>query len=207
MKVVTLLGSDFSESCLLLSQKIDKEYNPDLVIGVLTGGGYVGREIFKTLSGMSGRKYAEIKIQRLSTKQKENGLLKLVLKYSPTFLLNWLRMLESVVLEKKARKHNPKRSGTIVIPSDINSFLKESPKNILLVDDAIDSGATLNLLKEYLELHYNNAAIKIAVITVTTPHPIIDADFCLYHDRVLVRFPWSNDIKKRNDAKSGSHRP
>ena len=207
MKVITLLGSDFSESCLLLSQKIDKEYNPDLVIGVLTGGGYVGREIFKTLSGMPDRKYAEIKIQRPDTKQKENGLLKLVLKYSPTFLLNWLRMLESVVLEKKARKHNPKRSGTIVIPSDINSFLKESPKNILLVDDAIDSGATLNLLKEYLELHYNNAAIKIAVITVTTPHPIIDADFCLYHDRVLVRFPWSNDIKKRNDAKSGSHRP
>lgn len=197
MKVITLLGSDFSESCLLLSQKIDKEYNPDLVIGVLTGGGYVGREIFKTLSGMPGRKYAEIKIQRPDTKQKENGLLKLVLKYSPTFLLNWLRMLESVVLEKKARKHNPKRSGTIAIPNDIDSFLKENPKNILLVDDAIDSGATLNLLKEYLESHYDNVAIKIAVITVTTPHPIIDADFCLYHDRVLVRFPWSNDVKKK----------
>lgn len=207
MIVITLLGSDFSKSCALLSQKISKVYNPDLVIGVLTGGGYVGREVFKALPSIPKRRYTEIKIQRSGTKRKEKGLLKQVLKYSPTFLLNWLRMLESVVLEKKAQKHNPKRSGTIVIPSDINSFLKESPKNILLVDDAIDSGATLNLLKEYLELHYNNAAIKIAVITVTTPHPIIDADFCLYHDRVLVRFPWSNDIKKRNDAKSGSHRP
>ena len=46
-------------------------------------------------------------------------------------------------------------------------------------------------------MHYNNISIKIAVITVTTPHPIIDADFYLYHNRVLVRFPWSNDVKKK----------
>lgn len=197
MKVITLLGSDFSESCLLLSQKVNETYSPDLVIGVLTGGGYVGQELVKTLPESSDRKYIEIKIQRSGTKKKEKGFLKLVLRYAPTFLLNWMRMLESVILERKAQKNNPKRTGTIIIPKDIDGFLKENPKKILLVDDAIDSGATLNLLKEYLESHYKNAAVKIAVITVTTPHPIIDADFCLYHDRVLVRFPWSNDVKKK----------
>lgn len=197
MKVITLLGSDFSDSCLLLSQKVNETYSPNLVIGILTGGGYVGQELVKALPKSSERKYTEIKIQRSGTKKKEKGFLKLILKYSPTFLLNWMRMLESVILERKAQKNNPKRTGTIIIPKDIDEFLKENPKKILLVDDAIDSGATLNLLKEYLESHYKIAAVKIAVITVTTPHPIIDADFCLFHDRVLVRFPWSNDIKNK----------
>lgn len=49
MKVVSLLGSAFAESCRLLAQKISKDYNPDLVIGVLTGGGYVGKEVFSSL--------------------------------------------------------------------------------------------------------------------------------------------------------------
>lgn len=51
-------------------------------------------------------------------------------------------------------------------------------------------------------MHYNNISIKIAVITVTTPHPIIDADFYLYHNRVLVRFPWSNDVKRKMRQKA-----
>lgn len=128
MKVINLLGSDFSESCTLLSQKVSKNYNPDLVIGVLTGGGYVGKNVFKALPATSKKKYTEIKIQRSGTKKKERGLIKALLKYSPIFLLNWMRMLESVILEKKAQKNNPKRSGEITIPTEIDSFLKESPK-------------------------------------------------------------------------------
>lgn len=197
MKVINLLGADFESACHHLASKVLETYQPDLVVGVLTGGGYVGREMMKALPESLDRKYTEIKIQRLSTKKKEKGLLKVIIKYSPTFLLNWMRMLESVVLERKAKKDNPKRTGTIIIPEEIDEFLKESPKKILLVDDAIDSGATLNLLKEHLGIYYKDAAIKLAVITVTTPHPITDADYYLYHDRVLVRFPWSNDVKKK----------
>lgn len=196
MKVINLLGADFELACRHLALKVLETYQPDLVIGVLTGGGYVGREMMKALPESLDRKYAEIKIQRSGTKKKEKGLLKVIIKYSPTFLLNWMRMLESVVLERKAKKNNPKRTGPIIIPEEIDEFLKESPKKILLVDDAIDSGATLYLLKEHLGI-YKNAAIKLAVITVTTPHPITDADYYLYHDRVLVRFPWSNDVKKK----------
>ena len=198
MKVITLVDEKFSQSCLLLSKKINQTYNPDLVIGILTGGGYVGRKIFNYLNDNKQKKYTEIKIQRKkNTAPKSKGLFKIILNYSPTFLLNWMRILESLYLEKKAQKNNPKRIGTITISDEIDIFLKESPKKILIVDDAIDSGATLNLLKEYLNMHYNNISIKIAVITVTTPHPIIDADFYLYHNRVLVRFPWSNDVKKK----------
>lgn len=197
MKVISLLGSDFSESCSLLSQKISKSYNPDLVIGVLTGGSFVAKNILCSLPHNDERLYIEVKVQRSDTKKKEKGIVKYVLSYSPTFLLNWMRILESLFLEMKAKRYNPKREGKIELPVNIDSFLKTRARNILLVDDAIDSGATLNLIKAYLLNHYKDITVKIAVITVTTTHPIVDADYSLFHDRILVRFPWSNDVKKK----------
>jgi len=129
MKVVSLLGSDFVESCRLLAQKISKDYNPDLVIGVLTGGGYVGKEIFHFLPHSEKQLYIETKIQRVNTKTKEKGIIKRILKYSPTFLLDWMRMLEAIVLEQKAkRENNLKREGVISFPSNVDSFLKSEFK-------------------------------------------------------------------------------
>lgn len=69
MKVITLLGSDCSESCFLLSQKVSETYSPNLIIGILTGGGYVGREMMKSFN--KDVAYTEIKLQRGSTKAKE----------------------------------------------------------------------------------------------------------------------------------------
>ena len=66
MKVVSLLGSAFAESCRLLAQKISKDYNPDLVIGVLTGGGYVGKEVFSSLPHTEKRLYTETKLLQKS---------------------------------------------------------------------------------------------------------------------------------------------
>lgn len=197
MKVISLLGSDFTESCHLLAQKISKDYNPDMVIGVLTGGGYVGKEVFHSLPYREKRFYIETKVQRTNTKTKGKGIIKQLFKYSPIFLLDWMRMLESVILEQRARRKNPKREGRINFPQDIDFFLRSEPKKVLLIDDAIDSGATLHLIKGYLENHYTNITVKIAVITVTTPNPIVDADYFLFHNRILVRFPWSNDVAKK----------
>ena len=180
MKVVSLLGSAFAESCRLLAQKISKDYNPDLVIGVLTGGGYVGKEVFSSLPHTKKRLYIETRIQRTNTKTKEKSIIRQIFKYSPIFLLDWMRMLEAVILEQKAKRKNPKREGVISFPQDVDSLLKSELKNVLLI-----------------EKHYANIVVKIAVITVTTPNPIVDADYFLFHDRVLVRFPWSNDVKMK----------
>ena len=107
------------------------------------------------------------------------------------------RFIETVA-ELRSKKNNPKREGKIILPPQIDSFLKQGHKNILLVDDAIDSGATLNLIKEHIHKNYQNSNIKIAVITITTKEPIISADYYIYNNRTLIRFPWSNDIKKKN---------
>lgn len=198
MKVTTLINEDFLNTCLELSKKISSDFQPDLIIGVLTGGGYVGKEIYNYLKSIQNQKicYIEIKVQRKGTSKKGKGFFKLILKYSPIFLLNWMRIIESIILERKSKKKNPKREGKIILPSTIDSFLRQGNRNILLVDDAIDSGATLNLIKEHIHKNYPNSNIKIAVITVTTKTPIINADYYIYNNRTLIRFPWSNDIKK-----------
>lgn len=198
MKVKTIIGKEFAETCRALAESISLNYCPNLIIGVLTGGGYIGRELYDVLKQKNDCAYTELKVQRTNTQKKENTLVKAVLKRAPIFLLNWMRMLESFVLEKRAKKHNPKREGKIVFSAEILKFLEsDDRKRILLVDDAIDTGATLNLIKEHLEKHFKNIEIKIAVITVTMPHPIVDADFYLFHNRTLIRFPWSNDLKKK----------
>ncbi len=195
MRVKTLLGDDFIKSCIYLSDNIAKDYRPDIVIGVLTGGGYVGREISNNLKTISKHLYTEIRIQRKDTKKKDQGILHKVLQMLPYVILDWLRMAEMLYEDTKAKKFNPKREGIVAFPDEVNDCLKSGNCKVLVVDDAIDTGATLKLIYDYIKDNYPSADVRIAVVTVTSNHPLIDADYCLFHDRTLVRFPWSNDVK------------
>lgn len=196
MKVKTLYTEDFNKECLLLGHDIYADYDPDVIIGVLNGGGYVGRQIVQV--SPKETTYVEVKIQRDGTTKKEKGLIHRILQSLPYGVLNILRILESIVLEYKSKKNNTKRKGTIKLPDNVVSFLSDGEnKKVLLVDDAIDSGATLLLIKQYLMSKFENIDVKIAVITITTKQPLVVADYYRYYNRTLIRFPWSNDIKKR----------
>jgi hypoxanthine phosphoribosyltransferase len=139
--------------------------------------------------------YTDIKIQRKTTKRKERKIIRKILQIMPQFITNWLRMLESEILRIKIKFGEPQRVGNIEFEDRIdNILLKRGCKNILIVDDAIDSGTTLKLIYSYIKTNYSVNVIKVAVITVTNNKPIIDADYYLYHNRTLVRFPWSNDV-------------
>ena len=194
MRVKTLLGDDFHKSCMTLCDRVKVDYTPNLIIGILTGGGYVGREISNEWPDAD---YSEIRIQRKDTAKKEEGFRHIILQALPYFMLNWLRMAEMAYEGLKAKKYIPKREGCVELSPEIDIMLKEKKTNILLVDDAIDTGATLKLIKETFSDRYPLATIKIAVVTVTSNHPLIDADYYLFHDRTLVRFPWSNDVKRK----------
>lgn len=194
MRVKTLLGDSFKHACFRLGQKVTDGYCPDIIVGILTGGGYVGREFAKE---WPDARYIETRVQRKDTAKKEKGVRHKVLQILPYFILNWLRMAEMLYEDLKAKKSNPKREGKVELPDDVDKLLKEKKQNVLLVDDAIDTGTTLKLIHETLSNRYPLATIKIAVITVTSNKPMIDADYYIYHDRTLVRFPWSNDVKHK----------
>lgn len=107
-------------------------------------------------------------------------------------------MAEMLYEDFKARNSNPKREGEICFSGEVVEFLNSNANSkVLIVDDAIDTGATLKLVKDKILEKYPKTIVRIAVITVTSNRPLIDADYCIYHNRTLVRFPWSNDVKKK----------
>ena len=120
-----------------------------------------------------------------------------VLKLLPYPLLDAMRIVEAMLLSMG--RHAKGRAGhaEAMLPDGLISDLrkKESPE-ILIIDDAIDSGDTLSAIVESLRKTNPDTSIITAVITETTLHPRVRADYTLYRNRTLIRFPWSNDYKE-----------
>lgn len=188
MRVVTLDTHSFEAECRRLRDAL-KGYNPDLVIAIPTGGRYVADAMFPD------KFVVEISLQRHSTRiKKHNVFFQCVMKNAPYPVLDAMRICESYVLQWLT---TPKRKfidkGNI--PSTI-SYAICAASNIIIVDDAIDSGATAEAVANVVRDINPEAVIRIAVITVTTSNPLIQPDFTLYNNRTLIRFPWSMDMKK-----------
>lgn len=197
LKVKNVLGTDFDLCCEELGKQIKNQgFSPNLIIGVLTGGGYVGHNLYNYFRKDNPHLlYKETKLQRGSTKLKSKSNIKIILKQLPYTILNIIRILEVEILELKAKFITPSRYGTLKLDSETIKFLKEGNKNVLIVDDCIDTGMTLKIIKDYISKEFNESNnIKLAVITTAHRHPIITADFSLYN-RVLIRFPWAYDTK------------
>lgn len=185
MKVKTLHKSDFEKQCQNLFSKI--EMQPDVVVGILNGGGFVLDEYKKNALGKT--EFATVKLQRDLTKGiKRKNLLQKCLKALPNRLLDGLRRLEHHrSLNRKLNK----------IQSDIEIKINLKPEKvntILILDDALDSGVTIKSVIQYLQKQCLNSEIKTAVISWTNSESIITPDYYIFKN-TLVRFPWSLDYK------------
>lgn len=194
MAVVTFNPTLLAEACHQLSCRVKAGgYTPSLLIGIQHGGAEVARRMRNDFPEAA---YCEVRLSRPGTEQKSNGLAHRLLQHLPLWICNTLRIVESRVNEWRSKGKDPVRIGTIRLPQDITSTLSNSSNpSILLIDDAIDTGATIQQARLQLLKQFPDITIRVAVITVTIPHPICDADFCLYHNRTLCRFPWSNDYR------------
>lgn len=188
MPVITLHPHLLAEAAHRLSHRIQAAgCKPALVIGIQSGGAKVAQLM---RSDFPEAAYAEVKISRPSTGKKEHGVLHRLLQRMPLWLCDVLRVVESRIGEWRSRGSVPQRVGTVTLQAQVPAGAV-----VLLVDDAIDTGATIHSLREQLNAQLPLADIRVAVITVTTSHPVCDADFCLYRNRTLCRFPWSNDYR------------
>lgn len=197
MPVVTLTPTLLAQACHHLSSRIQTAgVQPDLLIGILTGGAEVARLM---RSDFPQARYCEVRLSRPDTRQKGQGLTHRLLQHMPLWLCDRLRMAESRIREWLSRKVAPQRLGDLSLPSDIDAWLRQatgtSAPVVLLIDDAIDTGATISRAREQLQQQYAGLNVQVAVLTVTTAHPACEAQFFLYHNRTLCRFPWSNDYK------------
>lgn len=197
MQVLTLDTVAFDQHAAQLAQIIEKDLHFDALVGIRRGGTFVCDALCKHFpKERYGSRY-DVALQRPSTKKK-NGTISKILKHLPTNILDIMRMTESKILAFHRKIKGTPATPKVNIPTGLETILKtvDIPK-ILIIDDAIDSGDTLFAISKTLKELNPNVIIRIAVITVTTLTPRIDANYALYRNRTLIRFPWSNDYKNK----------
>lgn len=190
MDVITLTYSKAEQCAEKLINEID--FHPDLVIGVLNGAKFLIEE-FKKSKKFETSRFIEVKLQRESEKVKRNKIVSIILKILPYYLLNRLRIIESEKVKSKIKKVDfLELNSKIVILDNLPNI---DVKKILIIDDALDSGKTIYLIKNELTKKYPNLTeIKSAVIAWTIDQSIVKPDYYVYKN-TLVRYPWSKDFK------------
>ncbi len=182
--VVTFDGKCLADACRRLGGMVaGSGYEPDIIVGIRSGGEYVAAELI-TMFPKSRLGFIDLK--RPGTRRKSR--IKKILRFLPSGVLDRLRILESRLVALKA----PKVNDAVVVPQGLSGL---GPVEILVADDAVDSGATLASVIKGLANANPGAKIRSAVITVTTVSPMVTPDYALYNNRTLIRFPWSMDWK------------
>lgn len=196
MKIVTLNNAGLDWQTNILAKKIVEDHPApfDIILAVKKGGSYVARSFLKSYPPESVRFFGEVDLHRPSTKYKK-GFLVSMLPHVPLWILNAMRFTEATLLKLKQQL----RTGNVPhidLDSEISTQLtnKETPE-ILLIDDAVDSGATARGIIDAILRENPKSKVKIMAITVTTDSPMVMAEYYTYADSTLVRFPWSKDYK------------
>jgi len=191
--VAELYEQDFDEACRRLAE-VCAPFAPDVVIGIATGGTHVCDAMVGYLP--SAPTVAILTIQRPATSAKHALGLSRALTSLPRPLADVLRWLEVEYREATLRKIAPadleQRALAVADRSEIGG--SAAPLHVLIVDDSVDSGRTLQLAMLAVAHAYPGAVIRTAVLASTWRRPPVIPDFCL-HERTLLRLPWSLDAR------------
>lgn len=184
-----------NEASIALNNQIFPNFLPEIIIGIRTGGFTVAEIMAK--KALHKPVLLAISRQRASTqtKSKVKGL-KGILRLLPYFITDFLRIAEHKRLNSKPADDSQPFAPDIDELVTLRGVLRTRENyKILIVDDAIDSGATMKAVYDVVRAEANSACnIKTAAITVTTDSPLIQPNYTLY-SHVLCRFPWSFDFK------------
>jgi len=163
---------------------------PDLIVSVATGGDYVVR----AFDVPDNVKVISVKKQRKSTIVKENKLILFnFINKMPMFFADTLRRIEHYHRVRSFKK-NKKRLKYFTNEGYDIPFYNEV-ENILVVDDAVDTGETLSCIIQSIKMRYPSAFLRSAALTTTMQKPITSPNYTLYRN-VLLRFPWSKDYRE-----------
>lgn len=190
-KVVEYSETDVEAAMLSLAEcASEQQLTPACIVGVLNGGKLPAQHF---AAQFPTAQILFFKLQRQTSGSLKSSILSKVKKL-PRPIVNILRSLEmslSIYIRRKS----------VLVDEDATSYFKEhlrlekitEQSPIFLVDDAIDSGATLATLVESLKAAgVKRERIKVVAIVHTLSQPLITADF-VKERGVLIRFPWSGD--------------
>ncbi len=190
-----------------LAAQVQQDFRPNIVLGVRTGGYIVADLMMEALPVEAI--LLPITCRRPSTGKKQKfAVVKDMLQALPQPITDQLRVIEHRMLTQR-RPPQPLSAFT----PDVDELaqithllsLRGGEARVLVVDDAVDSGATLRaVLDTVAEILPPDAVLKSAALTVTTASPLAEPDFAAYR-YVLCRFPWSLDFRRQtgSDLRSG----
>lgn len=193
MRVENLIDRNFETACQNLARQAHERMQPNLVIGIRRGGVWVRDAMKPALPAHI--KFGEIGLQRSGT-AKKNQLNK-VLKSLPQWLCNLLRISEAYARRIKHACCRPKLYPLESLSFDPASeaLLQSAPQQIWIVDDAVDSGKSMASIREKIASYPHQHQVVYIAFTVTEKRTLLMPDVYLYNEGVLLRFPWSNDVK------------
>lgn len=189
-RVIDCTDEMFFSTCTNLRKKIDIQINPDLVIGVMTGGA----EVVATMIEHGGSWHAcgYISASRPSTTAKKVRFAGII-SHLPRQLNNLLRGMEHLIRLSSFHKKRVVSERSIELSTELLDLINNA-NCICVVDDAIDSGSSLLQISNAIYKIKPEAVVYTAVIVQTFSQPLLIPDITLFQD-VLVRFPWAIDAR------------
>lgn len=188
MRVVDCVDETFAEHCRTLAEFAAADYCPDLLVAIERGGLHVAHEILA--GGVLAADLVTLTAHRPATAVKRGLKLKVPISRLPRFIANWLRLLEHYIrLTTTTRTSVP--APDVIAGPQVRARISASER-LLVVDDAVDSGATLAAVIRELRM-ITEAEIRSAVLVVTFPAPAVIPEYAVHRKGVLLRLPWSDD--------------
>ena len=175
-----------------------RDFRPDLVVGIATGGEVVARLMLSHMH--EGMEMVAIRLQRPATEVKQVLRVDRLLKRAPRPLVDLLRWVEVEYRELAYRLARRASGPSVGSPRDqvALDLLRpvEGAARVLVVDDTVDSGRTLSRACDLVQVVNPQAEVRTAVLTSTWRRPPVAPDYCLF-ERTLLRLPWSFDAAVR----------
>lgn len=185
MKYIELSRKDLESQCNSWAQEIKKAYQPDLIVYVAKAGYLIGREM-KTVF--------HVPLVGISATREGNALKEIVgpiVSKLPNFVRNVL-----IALELKSDTHSKNTERKIQFHEGMLNMKSENIHHILVVDDSVDTGHSMQQVVSAISKVFKDADIKIAGLNVwDKSRDIIDTDFALYTNTV-IKTPMSKDSKE-----------
>lgn len=197
--VITLSRVEFRSACANLMTLAERDGRPDMIVGIPTGGMYVAVAMLDSLMELP---VYPVRCRRPSTRRKQGSAIKSLVANLPRPVADRMRLIEHAMLTARATSA-PESRGYRIDEEQLDSLgaamrAAGPHPSVLVVDDAVDTGATLAMVMEAVDARApSGARIRSAAIVQTTVSPLISPDYVLYHNQ-LCRFPWSLDAAAMN---------
>lgn len=179
-KLVTYQSINYDETeklSKMLAYKIQKEYQPELLLFIARGGHIVAKEMQEVFH------IPMIDIDCSSNTDRKSDIL---MPYLPEIAKKTLRT-------RAVLKQNPTKPFTKNITYSKQQWkFYQTVNKILIIDDTIETGKTIRHILPIVQDYFQNADIKIATLS---NFDFPNVDYQVYQNKILAG-PWGRDSKE-----------